>query len=257
MTHPPARIAEADAILTVTLDRDEKLNAINPEITKVLREGVTAVGVRDDLRALVINADGRYFSAGIDLRAPSAANTARFGSEFRRILRDHHRLYEEIEALEKPVVLAAQGPCLGAGLEMACSCDFRFASESARFQLPEVALGMIAGSGGVSRLTRLVGPHWAKWIAMANRSVDAERALMIGLVHEVLPDDGFHERVHELVREIVQLPAEALGMSKLAIDLCEDVDRSTARNIERMANTSLAFSDEFKTRKTGRPPSGS
>lgn len=134
---------------------------------------------------------------------------------------------------------------------MAGSCDFRFAAPEARFQLPEVTLGTIAGSGGTSRLTRLVGPHWAKWIAMANRPVDAERALMIGLVHEVLPAEGFHERVHDLVREIVALPMEALGVAKMAIDMSADVDPTTARRVERLANTSLTQSQEFKERLAG------
>jgi enoyl-CoA hydratase/carnithine racemase len=247
-TGPHALITRADGILTVTLSRDEKLNAISPEITEVLWDATRQLARDDEVRALVITARGRYFSAGIDLKAPSPASTAAGGQEFRRLYRDHHLLYDELEAIEKPVVLAAQGPCLGAGLEMACSCDFRFASPAARFQLPEVALGTIAASGGMSRLTRLVGVHWAKWLAMANRSIDADRALMIGLVHEILPQDGFHERVQQIVKEIIALPAEALGVAKLTIDLCEESDRDTARHIERLANTNLVFSDDFRER---------
>ncbi|MCU1481295.1 MAG: acyl-CoA hydratase [Subtercola sp.] len=245
--NPPshALVAEADSILTVTLNRPDKLNAISPEITAVLWQAVRAVAERDDLRALVITGTGRFFTAGIDLAAPSAATRAEVGSQFRRLYREHHLLYDEIEALEKPVFLAAQGPCLGAGLEMAASCDFRIASDTAYFQLPEVALATIAGSGGISRVTRLVGVHWAKWIAMANRKVSAAQALQIGLVHEVFAVDGFHDRVHELVIDIIKLPREALGASKLAIDMVAETDRATARNIERVMNTTLIFSDEF------------
>lgn len=237
MSH--AYTEEADGILTVVLDRDEKLNAISPEMTAELWEAVRALASRDELRALVITAVGRYFSAGIDLGAPSATSTASTGSQFRAAYRQHHLLYDEMEAVEKPVVLAAQGPCLGAGLEMACSCDFRFAAQGARFQLPEVRLGVIPGSGGVSRLTRLVGPHWGKWLAMAGRSVSAEQALAMGLVHEVLPLEGFAAAVRERVQEIIALPAEALGAAKLAVDLAADVDRGTARHVERLANTHL------------------
>lgn len=244
---PHARTEEADGILTVVLDRDAKLNAISPEITEVLWGAVRELGAREDLRALVITAAGRYFSAGIDLGAPSPLSAAGTGSAFRANYRRHHLLYDELEAVEKPVVLAAQGPCLGAGLEMACSVDFRFAAESARFQLPEVKLGVIAGSGGTSRLTRLVGPHWGKWIAMAGRSVDAQQALTIGLVHEVFPDEGFAAAVHERVREIIALPAEALGAAKLAVDLAAEVDRGTARHIERLTNTHLVLGGAFAT----------
>jgi len=232
---------EADGILTVVLDRDDKLNAISPEITALLWEAVRTLAAREDLRALVITAVGRYFTAGIDLAAAGPTSGAATGSQFRAAYRQHHLLYDELEAVEKPVVLAAQGPCLGAGLEMACSCDFRFAAEGARFQLPEVKLGVIPGSGGVSRLTRLVGPHWGKWLAMAGRSVDAQQAVRMGLVHEVLPADGFAAAVHDRVREIVALPAEALGAAKLAVDLAADVDRGSARQIERLANTHLVL----------------
>lgn len=240
-----ARTEEADGILTVVLDRDAKLNAIDPGMTEVLWEAVRAVADRPELRALVITAVGRYFTAGIDLRAPSPATSARDGREFRALYRRHHLLYDELEALEKPVVLAAQGPCLGAGLEMACSTDLRFTVPGAHFALPEVSIGTIAGSGGTSRLTRLVGPSWAKWIAMAGQPVDAERALAIGLVQEILPAEGFHEAVHERVRSITALPPQALGTAKLAIDLVADVDRGTARHIERLANTHLVFGEEF------------
>jgi enoyl-CoA hydratase len=238
---PHARTEEADGILTVVLDRDAKLNAISPQITEVLWTAVRDLAARDDLRALVITAAGRYFSAGIDLGAPSPLSAGGDGGAFRAVYRRHHLLYDEFEAVEKPVVLAAQGPCLGAGLEMACSADFRFAAEGARFQLPEVSLGVIAGSGGTSRLTRLVGPHWGKWMAMAGRSVDAQQAWTMGLVHEVFPAEGFAAAVHERVREIVALPAEALGAAKLAVDLVAEVDRGTARDIERLVNTHLVL----------------
>lgn len=239
---------EADGVITVTFDRDDKRNAINPEMTAALWDAVRALAAREDLRAMVITAEGRFFTAGMDLQAETPISRATRGPEFRAAYRAHHLLYDEMEAVEKPVILAAQGPCLGAGLEMACSVDFRFASEAATFQLPEVKLGVIAGSGGTSRLTRLVGPHWGKWLAMAGRSVDAHKAEQIGLVHEVFPADGFLDRVMERVREIVALPAEALGAAKLAVDLAASVDRGTARDIERLTNTHLVLANGLRQR---------
>jgi enoyl-CoA hydratase/carnithine racemase len=241
-----ARLDQDGGVLTVWFERPEKLNAISPQMAEVLWEGVRTAGERDDVRALVITGTGRYLSAGFDLAAPAPGHGAPGGREFRRQYRDYHRLYDEIEALEKPVVLAAQGPCVGAALELACACDLRLCTSEARFWLPEVSLGVIAGSGGTSRLTRLVGPHWAKWIAMAGRTVDAERALAIGLVHDVLPVEGFHEAVAALVADVIRLPAEALGLEKLAIDMAADVDRATGRNLERLANTHLMLSGEYR-----------
>jgi enoyl-CoA hydratase len=240
-------LVECGPVLQVIFTRDAKLNAISPEMTDALWTAARMLASQDDLRALVIKARGRYFTAGIDLADRPVRNKAE-GQVLRRQYRQHHLLYDEFESIEKPIVLAAQGPCLGAGLEMACSCDFRIAAVGARFQLPELALGVIAGSGGTSRLTRLVGPHWAKWLAMASRSVDARQALMMGLVHEVLPQEGFEAAVDQLVREIVTLPGEALGLAKLTVDMCADSDRTTGRNVERLANTQLMMSTDFSDR---------
>jgi enoyl-CoA hydratase len=248
MSSPDAsRIDEKDGILTVTLDRPAKLNAISPDITAMLWTAVERLRDTDEIRVLVIQALGRYFTAGIDLTAGGRGVDAVSATDYRRVYRRHHLLYDEIEAVEKPVVIAVQGRCLGAGVEMAVSCDFRLAAQSASFALPEIRLGVIPGSGGVSRLTRLVGPHWARWLAWAGREVTAVQGVQIGLIHEVYPDDGFHESVHKFAADLAALPAEASAVAKLAIDLATDADRASARNIERLANTNLVFSEEHRS----------
>ena len=254
MTETDASITEQNGIMTVTLNRPAKLNAINDEITARLWKATVALRDREDLRVLIITANGRYFSAGIDLNSKTGrggdvpADLPAAGSVFRKVYRNHHLLYDEIEAVEKPVIVAMQGPCLGAGLEMAVSCDFRLASSAATFRLPEVGLGTIAGSGGVSRLTRLVGPHWAKWLAMAGQSIDAETARMIGLVHAVYSEDDFMAQVNAFALELVNLPREAVGLSKIVIDASASVDRGTARDFERITNSTLIFSHDFRAR---------
>jgi enoyl-CoA hydratase len=196
----------------VTIDRPAKLNAISPEVTATLWEATRALGDREDLRVMVITSVGRYFTAGIDLaHIPGDRRGGQIPSDvaYRRQYREHHLLYDEFEAIEKPIVLAAQGPCLGAGVEMAASCDFRLAAESAYFELPEIRLGVLAGSGGTSRVTRLVGPHWGKWMAMAGQRVGSEQAKSIGFVHDVYPDGAFATHVEEFARQLVAIPGEA------------------------------------------------
>jgi enoyl-CoA hydratase/carnithine racemase len=247
-------LVEKDGILTLTFTRPRFLNAINPAITAALWHAVDELGSRPGLRALVITGTGRFFSAGIDVKV---GDTGRYpgpeasGFDWRRAYRAHHRLYDEIETVEKPVILAANGPCLGAGLELALSCDFRFCTPETYFSLPETGLGVIPGSGGVSRLTRLVGTHWAKWIAMAGRPVTAEQALQIGLVHEVYTADEFGPAVSEFARSLSSLSAEALALAKLVIDMCDPMDREKARHAERLANTDL------KHRRAGGPTADS
>ena len=247
-----ARISEAAGVITVTLDRQDKLNAISPLMTDLFWRAAEALDQRDDLRVMVITAVGRYFTSGVDItRGPTGRDDIPMPDEntskWRRAYRRHHLLYDEFESIEKPIVLAAQGPCLGGGFEMACSCDVRLASEESIWGLPEVRLGMIPGSGGVSRLTRLVGPHWAKWIAMLDRRVDAETARMIGLVHDVYPVEGFHQRVQDFAVSLAELPPEAVAAAKLTIDACVDLPRDSGRQVERLVNTPLPLDEAAKS----------
>ena len=251
-TEPHATIAEQDGIITVTIDRQAKRNAISPEVTTVLWQATRSLAERDDLRCMVITARGDYFSAGIDLSsAPSFdfAGDPLAGGKFRRYYRQHHLLYDEFEAIEKPIILAAQGICFGAGFEMALSCDFRFCSTRADWALPEIRIGVIPGSNGTTRLTRLVGPHWAKYLSMAGRRITAARALQIGLVHDVFEEAVLLDEVYDFCRDLMEIPADALGIAKLAVDMAADVqDRTVQRHLDRIANTTLMSSGEFAAR---------
>jgi enoyl-CoA hydratase/carnithine racemase len=257
-----ARLSERDGILTVTLDRQAKHNAINREMTATLWRAVRALGDRDDLRCLVITGVGPYFTSGTDLAEPvgdrpgdPTTEHLHPGWNFRRNYRDFHLLYDEIEAVEKPVIMAAQGICLGGGVEIGVSCDFRFCTPQAQFGVPEVHIGVIAGSGGTSRLTRLVGPAWGKWMAMAGQRVDASQAKAIGLVHDIYPAETFLDEVYAFCQKLIAIPAEALGVAKLAVDMYADIsDRSAQRTIDRLLVSGLMQSPELleRTRRFGR-----
>ena len=234
------RRVDDDGVITLTFTRDEKLNAVDDDMLQgeaARRRGVLEDQTVDDYRALVGSTDplGALLAVvdGGALRADEAMMLT---------------------------TLASQGPCLGIGIELGVSCDFRLCSERAVFRLPEITnLAVIPGSGGISRLTRLIGPHWARWLAMAAQQVDARQALSIGLVHQVLPDDGFAEAVQAFARGLAGISREALGLAKLAIDAAASADRATARDVDRIANTLLLLSDEhsaaveaFQARKNRR-----
>ena len=254
MTTSDARRDDVEGVVTVTFTRDEKMNAVTPGMFEVLAEALRDLGDRDDLRVLVITGEGRYFTSGLDFASlrtnvgEGTDGTIR-GSNIRRQYRAeaNHDLFDEIEEVEKPVILAAQAHCFGVGVEMGVSCDFRFASETTTFRLPEVQnIAVLPGSGGISRLTRLVGPHWARWLAMAGEPVDSHQAVAIGLVHAVYPEAEFAERVQEFARRLAGMPREAMGLAKVAIDAAESIDRRTAREFDRMAQTLLFQSDEYR-----------
>jgi len=244
-------ITEVDGIVHVTLNRPEKYNAINLEMWEGLHAATAALRDRDDLGAMLVTANGRYFSAGIDLHSPLAPDPALTSpSDFRRWYRQGigslHRLGDEWEAIEKPITVAFQGPCLGGALELSLCADFRLAVPVAKFGLPEIALGGIPGSGGTSRLVRFVGPHWARWLVLANRQVGADQALAIGLIHEILAEDAFTEAAIEFCRSLTRLPKEAFAAGKLAIELAADLDRAQGRNVERLAVSGLVQGQEYQ-----------
>jgi enoyl-CoA hydratase/carnithine racemase len=136
-------------------------------------------------------------------------------------------------------VVAHHATCIGGGLELSLSCDFRLAAASAQYGFPENKHGVIPASNGVSRLTRICGSHWARWLIMAGQSVSAAEAWNMGLVHKVYPDAEFEEAVMKFCRHLAGQDAEQMGTAKLAIELARDVSLDQARQVERMANSTL------------------
>ncbi len=239
---------DRDGIAIVTLNRPKKLNAINEAMKAVIFGAVDDLRERRDLRALLIRARGRFFTAGIDVGdtalTDSGEDDDRSGSEVRRdYRRDLHVFLDEMEAVEKPIVMAIHAPCLGVGVEMAGAVDFRLAAESARFGLPEIDLGVMAGSGGVSRFTRLCGVGWSKWLNVAGEQIDARTAQMAGFVQAVYPDETFEEEVWAFCQRLVSRPAEVQAAAKLAVELCKDLDRTQGRHVERLVNTPFMMTD--------------
>lgn len=234
------------AVLEVVLDRPGKLNAISDDMLAQLRESIEAFSADRTLRVMSIAAKGRFFCAGAEISAGISPEIGGSTLDGRRWYRDKwHSVFDALEAVEKPVVVAHQGPCLGGGLELSLSCDFRLAAAEAYYALPEIEIGALPGSGGVSRLTRLVGPHWARWLVMGER-VTAHEALAIGLVHRVVAAEALASEAAALCERLASRSYEALGMAKLAIELAADLDRAQARNVERITNSMLFTGAEHK-----------
>jgi enoyl-CoA hydratase/carnithine racemase len=243
-----ASLSRAGAVLTLTLDRAEKFNAINREIEEALREAIVTFSADSALRVLLVAARGEYFSAGFDVEHRVDDEHGPSGILLRRRYRELHDLFDLFEHVEKPVVAAIHGPCLGGALEFALSCDFRLAADSALFALPEIKLGVLPGSGGVSRLTRTVGPAWARWMVMAGKAVNASEALSMGLVQAVYPAESFTRDVAAFTERLAALPGEAVALAKVTIDLAERLDPGSGRDLERVANTMLMTSQDHRDR---------
>ncbi|MET1756721.1 enoyl-CoA hydratase/isomerase family protein [Novosphingobium sp. RD2P27] len=242
------------SIIVCTLNRPDKLNAISREMMDLLTDAVLTFRDSEDLKVMLIRATGRYFSAGADLKAGNQKIVSPMGnSKSARGIRENHRLnlnnmqqlWDEMEHIEKPIVVAHQAMCVGGGLELSLSCDFRLAAKSAGYAFPEGLFGVLPASSGVSRLTRLCGPHWARWLIMANKKADADMAFTMGLVHQVYADETFDEEVMDFVRHLAKQNGEQMGAAKIAIEMCSEVGREMGRHVERMANSALMLNPDY------------
>jgi enoyl-CoA hydratase/carnithine racemase len=231
------------AVTIVTLSRDEKLNALSGELERDLGAALDSDDVRSSA-CVVLTGAGRAFSAGADItefreRTPEAVIA---------YYRETGGVYERVAALSQPTLSAIHGYCLGGGLELALTTDFRIADETAVFGFPEVSLGIIPSSGGTHRLVRLVGPGRAKELFLLGGRLDAAAALTAGLVNEVVGAGTALERALELARQLAELPALAASLTKRAIDVMPEASREAGILIERLAYGMLAQSDEAKAR---------
>ncbi len=249
-------------VATLTLNRPAALNAWNEQMRSELRDAVRALGEDDALRVLVITGTGRAFSAGEDVRGMKGLSD--LGTRgFRRVARAIHNVFDEIEAMEAPVIAALNGVAAGGGLELALSCDFRIAARGAKLGFPENNVGLIPGSGGCSRLVKLVGLARAKRLVMTGEMIAAERALELGLIEEVVAPEELMARARAFAEELAAKAPLALGLAKVVLNRCLNVDPETGRNLERLGQSILkktedhlegarAFVEKRKARFKGR-----
>ena len=254
----PALTSQEGAVLTITLNRPDKLNAFNADLHKGLAAGLREARA-DDIRAVVITGAGRGFCVGQDL------------TEFReapddiadRLRMSYHPNILAIRSLEKPVIAAVNGPAAGAGLSLACACDLRIAADSATFIPAFINIGLIPDSGGSFFIHRLLGYARAfEWMT-SGRQLTAARAHAWGLVNEVVDDDELTARVAEVAATFAALPTRAVAMTKRLFDgagprtLEEQLEveaqlQSAATKTEDFREGVTAFLEKRDPRFTGR-----
>lgn len=241
-----------DGLLQVTLDRPEKHNAISHVMVAALTEQVARFNQDPNLQVLLLRARGRFFSAGGDVNSaifPDLSHNSPL--QLRNWLKHSPNsltpLVELVAACEKPTVVAHQGPCLGGALELSLAFDFRVCSAEASFALPETRFGAVPVTGGVARLTKIVGPNWARWLLVAGETVGAHKAEQIGLVHAVHAPEVFEDEVDAFCDRLLAMPPEVASAAKLAIDLADDLGTAGGRSLERIVSSSLLFGAEYRT----------
>ena len=224
-----------DGVATITIDRPDRLNAMNVETLEAFHEAVRAAE-KEGARVLVIAGAGeKSFIAGADighmrdLSTPEAQGYAELG----------HDLCDAIEAFPGPVIAAINGYAFGGGCEIALACDFRIASERALLGQTEIDLGIIPGWGGTQRLSRLVGDDVARKLVFFGERVDAQDAYEYGLVSTVVAHDELEEHVSGMAADLAARPAYALRAAKEALNQVHESPQSAGLAYERRLWSSL------------------
>ena len=237
------RTETEDGVLTVTLARPERRNAIDGELASRLREAFEAAADDGEVRALILTGEGKAFSAGGDL--------SRFERDWdpREFRHDSHRLTSLItllERLEKPTVAAINGAVTGAGTQLALVCDVRLAAASARFIYREGRLGIIPSHGGVTRLVKLIGQARARDVLLGGEELSATEAHHVGLVTAVVDDDQLHSAARARVELMLKRSPQAYAAAKRLLWLAASVDLESGMVAEGIAQSLLIGTEEHR-----------
>lgn len=224
------------AIAVLTINRPKALNALNAQAIAEIQEAIAQVAAKPDARALIVTGGGeKAFVAGADI-AEMAAYTTEQALAFATA---GHKVGEALASLAVPTIAAVNGFALGGGCELAMACDFIYASEKAKFGLPEVTLAVIPGFGGTQRLTRLVGRARAKELIFTGDMIDAMKAKEYGIVLDVLPPEKLLAHCKEVAGRIAKRGPVAIAQAKRVIDQGADAMLSDANALERQAFAQL------------------
>jgi enoyl-CoA hydratase len=232
-----------EGVATLTFNRPKALNALNAALLTELSQALDLIALNEDVRVLVLTGSGdKAFIAGADISELATFNAL----EGRIFAKKGHDVIGKLQALTIPVIAAVNGFALGGGSEMALACDFIYASEAAKFGLPEITLGIIPGFGGTQRLTKLVGKNMAKEMIFTGKMLSAAEAKEIGMVNKVCAPESLMADVMKTARSIASKGRVSLRAAKYAVNAAQDVDIQTGCSIEIEAFALCLASDDSK-----------
>jgi enoyl-CoA hydratase/carnithine racemase len=234
-------VSRAGTAAVIALRRERKLNALSSALEGELGAALDHPDVRESA-CVVITGGPRAFSAGADVNELRDLDPAAILAYYR----ETGGVYERVARLPQPTISAIAGYCLGGGFELALATDFRVADTTASFGLPEVGIGILPSSGGTLRLTRLLGAARAKELILLGDRIDAERALRLGVVTEVVGEGESLPRALALAERLAALPPVAVAMAKQVIDATPGASDDAALALERLAYAALAQTPEHR-----------
>ncbi|MGH3924327.1 MAG: enoyl-CoA hydratase/isomerase family protein [Pseudonocardiaceae bacterium] len=232
------RLEVDDGVGTIRLDRPP-MNALSRQMQEEVRAAAHQAAELQEIRAVVVYGGPKVFAAGADVKEMEAMSAADMAAAAGALSSS----FSAVAAIPKPTVAAISGFALGGGYELALCCDRRIAGHNVKVGQPEILLGIIPGAGGTQRLTRLVGLARAKELIYTGRFVEADEALRIGMVDEVVAPEDVYSAARRWAQQFVEGPARALAAAKAAIDGGVDIDLTSGLRLETHAFAAL-FSTE-------------
>jgi enoyl-CoA hydratase len=229
-----------DAVMLITLNRPQALNALNSTVMRELAEALGASDGDDTIGSIVLTGSEKAFAAGADIKEMQPVT---FVDAY---LGDFLGGWEAIAATRKPLIAAVSGYALGGGCELAMICDFIIASETAKFGQPEITLGVIPGMGGSQRLTRAVGKAKAMDLVLTGRMMDAAEAERAGLVARVVAPDRMLDEALEAAAKIASFSRSAALMAKEAVSRSQELTLAEGLRYERRLFQSLFATEDQK-----------
>lgn len=214
----------------IYLNRPDKLNAINEQLMKDLRQAVDELVADDQIRVIIITGLGKAFCAGADISQFKTLN----GLTAWEFAKKGRELMDYIENLPKPTIAMINGYALGGGLELAMACDIRIAAEEAQVGLPEITLGIYPGFGGTQRLIRLIGKGKAMEMMMTGDRIPAREAERLGLVNKVVPLTELEKETRNFAIKLAEKPPVALKLVKLLVNQGLDIPILAGLNMESL-----------------------
>jgi enoyl-CoA hydratase/carnithine racemase len=223
-------LEKKEGVARITLNRPEKLNAINSQLISDLYSAIQDIERDDSVRVVVITGSGRAFSAGADLE--EIGKLIESPVQLEMLLREWRKTFDSIENLGKPVIAAINGMALAGGLELVMACDIAIASQDAKIGDQHANFGLIPGGGNTQRLPRAIGARRAKYLILTGEWISADEAERIGLVNKVVPASELDNAVKEITDKLVEKSPMASRAIKFLVNRGIETDLATGLDLE-------------------------
>ena len=235
-------INQKGAVLSLTLNRPESLNAFSPDMILGLTAAIKEAQQNPEIRVIVLSGSGRSFSAGGDVKSMGQANAVGVYEHIGRL----NECILTMKETEKPIIAAVHGFAAGAGFNLALACDLIIAADNSQFALSFSQVGLISDGGGSYFVPRLVGPHLAKQFLFSAEPIPAERLYNLGVVNYLVPLERLQEETKNIAEKFAAGPSRAYGMIKKLVDHSLNATLDEILEQERITQTMMVTTEDHK-----------